>query len=110
MLDNYQQAEELASRGYQVRFKTTEAPSGEIGYAAFLVEIPACIAYGLTEQEAANALDGLKVDFIESLLDRDLPVPIPSIRSSYGLGTHVLADDEAYTQSGATPLVLQMAV
>ena len=107
MRSNNARARDLASRGYLVRFERAEAPSGELGFAAYVIEMPSCIAYGMTRQQAALALDRLKVDFIESLLDRGIPVPSPSNPQSRR--TDVISDNYVKTQSHAEELVLQLA-
>ena len=73
------EAEALAKRRYTEVVTRDVATTGEIGYFAYVVELRHCNAQGETADEARAELQAAKEDYIESLLERGLPVPDPNI-------------------------------
>lgn len=72
-------AKRLADRSYQI---TVEREPGKLSsnvprFTAYVKEIPYCVAQGFTEDEARHEIRSVLVDYILSLLDRNLPVPEP---------------------------------
>ena len=104
MSSNYKKAKDLADRRYFVRTAPAETTSGRQGFMAYLIDMPGCIAYGFTRDEALHALDGVKIDFIHSLLDSGLSVPEPTTQLSDN--TTTVADDGIYTEADAASLEL----
>ncbi|MCY3831771.1 MAG: type II toxin-antitoxin system HicB family antitoxin [Chloroflexi bacterium] len=85
-------AQRLAERPYHIEIKCEpgELPPEVPKYTAYVKEIPYCVAQGFTEEEARQEMDSVLVDYILSLLDRNLPVPKPEIEyngneSDYGV-------------------------
>lgn len=75
------QAKRLADRSYQIE---VEREPGELSpdvprFTAYVKEIPYCVAQGFAEEEARQEIRSVLVDYILSLLDRNLPVPEPDI-------------------------------
>ena len=72
------QAEELARRTYTevvFRDKTTD---DESIYMAVTPELEGCMAQGETVREAQENLRLFRIDYIEHLVENNLPVPDPS--------------------------------
>ncbi len=72
-------AKRLAERSYQIE---VEREPGKLSsnvprFTAYVREIPYCVAQGFTEKEARQEIRSVLVDYILSLLDRNLPVPEP---------------------------------
>lgn len=72
------QAEELANRSYSVlafRDKTTD---GDYVYMAVTPELEGCMAQGETMRAAQENLRLFRIDFVQHLLENNLPVPAPA--------------------------------
>lgn len=74
-------ARSLASRPYQIEI---EREPGELSpeiprYTACIREMPYCVAQGFTEEEALKEIGSVLVDYILSLLVRNIDVPDPQI-------------------------------
>jgi predicted RNase H-like HicB family nuclease len=72
-------AECLAARPYLIEVKREpgELSADVPGYTAYVKEIPYCVAQGFTEAEARQEIRSALIDYILSLLDRNLRVPEP---------------------------------
>lgn len=75
-------ARNLADRPYQIEI---ECEPGELSpevprYTASVREMPYCVAQGFTEEEARNEISSVLIDYILSLLARDIDVPEPEIK------------------------------
>ena len=78
-------ARSLAERPYQIEI---ECEPGELSpevprYTASVREMPYCVAQGFTEEEARNEISSVLIDYILSLLARDIDVPEPEIKSGH---------------------------
>lgn len=72
-------ARSLADRPYQIEI---ECEPGELSpeiprYTACIREMPYCVAQGFTEQEAREDIRSVLVDYILSLLVRNMNIPEP---------------------------------
>lgn len=77
-IGNYRElAEKLASRPYDVEVINDQTTDGLPIYMAKTPELRGCMAQGRTIDEAIANLAEARIDYIESLLDDDLPVPDP---------------------------------
>ncbi len=77
-------ARSLADRPYHIEI---ECEPGELSpdvprYTAYVKEIPYCVAQGFTEEEAREEIRSVLVDYILSLLTRNMLVPEPEINYS----------------------------
>ncbi len=77
-------ARSLAGRPYHIEI---ECEPGELSpdvprYTAYVKEIPYCVAQGFTEEEAREEIRSVLVDYILSLLARNMLVPEPEINYS----------------------------
>jgi len=75
------EARSLAGKPYQIEI---EREPGELSpdiprYTACIREMPYCVAQGFTEEEALQEIRSVLVDYILSLLVRNIDVPEPEI-------------------------------
>lgn len=75
-------ARSLAGRPYHIEI---ECEPGELSpevprYTASVREMPYCVAQGFTETEARKEISSVLIDYILSLLTRDIDVPAPEIK------------------------------
>ena len=75
-------AEKLASRPYVVEVILDETTDGQPVYLAKAPELEGCFGQGETIAEAVKSLSEARVDFIQSLLEDDLPIPGPSLATT----------------------------
>lgn len=75
----FQRAEELASRPYQIELVAYETPDGKPYFFGSVPEMPGCVSDGGTEQEAKANVKLALIDFIYFLLEDELPVPAPKL-------------------------------
>ena len=75
-------AKELANRPYQIRIFLDETTDDEPIYVAVIPELPGCVAYGDTPEEAKHNITTAKEDFIYFLLEDELTVPEPQLINS----------------------------
>ncbi len=78
------EAQRLAERPYQIEI---EREPGDLSpdiprFTASVKELPYCVAQGFTEVEARQEIQSVLVDYILSMLSRDLHVPEPDINDS----------------------------
>ena len=78
------EARRLAERPYQIEI---EREPGELSpdiprYTACIKEMPYCVAQGFTEEEARQEIRSVLVDYILSLLARNMHIPEPEIKYS----------------------------
>lgn len=73
-----EKAIELAKLPYTVELLRDKTTDGDYIYLAQNPELDGCMAQGLTEQEALNNLDEVRIEHIEHLLEHNLPVSIPN--------------------------------
>lgn len=77
-----QKARRLADRPYRIE---VEGEPGELSpavprFTASVREMPYCVAQGFTEEEARNEISSVLIDYILSLLARDIDVPEPETK------------------------------
>ena len=82
--DLLSKAQRLAERPYHIEI---ESEQGELSpevprYTASVKEIPFCVAQGFTEEEAREEIRSVLVDYILSLLARNVDVPEPEVKFS----------------------------
>jgi len=92
-----QKAKKLAVRPYWVMIRIDASEPDEPLYVALNPELEGCMAQGETVEDAKKNLDEFRVDYIEHLLEHNLPVPAPagvtaSTDSSLGKTTNVTWD------------------
>ena len=68
----------FAARPYMVMTSVDETTDGKPIYFARILEIEGCFGQGETRDKALEDLHLALVDYIESLLEDDLPVPEPA--------------------------------
>ena len=75
------EAQRLAERPYQIEIECEdgELPVDIPRYTACIKEIPFCVAQGFTEEEARQEIASVLVDYIQSLLARNITIPEPEI-------------------------------
>lgn len=73
-----EQAVRLSKLAYTVELLRDKTTDGDYIYLARNPELEGCMAQGLTEQEALNNLDDVRVEHIEHLLEHHLSVPYPN--------------------------------
>jgi len=72
-----QKAETLAERPYFVKIVQDETTEGGKVWVASNPELEGCFGQGETKEEAEINLTEARIDFIQSLLEDNLPVPEP---------------------------------
>src|SRR5436309_2729303 len=70
--------ENLLKRTYPVALSVEKRADGTEHYAAWLVDLPGCIAQGETREEATNRLNTLKAGYFAQLLKLAVPIPEPT--------------------------------
>ncbi len=88
-MDTRAKAETLAKRPYIIMTAIEESTDEQPIYFARVLEIEGCFGQGETREAAIEDLRLAMVDFIESLLEDELPVPEPTplLRSTLGTAT-----------------------
>jgi predicted RNase H-like HicB family nuclease len=77
-MDNKIKANLLAERPYILKVTLDQTTDDQPVYFANVLEVEGCFGQGTTQEEAIADLKLAMVDFIESLLDDNMPVPEPS--------------------------------
>lgn len=70
-------AENLADRPYEVHVLLNETTDGDPVYVATSPALEGCFGQGLSIEDAKKNLAEARIDFIQSLLEDNLPVPDP---------------------------------
>jgi len=83
-------AQKLASKPYTVEVVLDETTDGQPIYFAQTPELEGCFGQGETIDDAEKNLSEARVDFIQSLLEDDLPIPSPSITTTTANETFTL--------------------
>ena len=76
-MDPRTEAEKLAARPYTIFTQLDLSTTGDPVYLALSPELEGCIGQGETEDHAIADLALARIDFIQSLLEDGLPVPVP---------------------------------
>ncbi len=95
--DLTKQAEKLATELYATDIMRDETTTGEPIYLLSHPELPGCMAQGRTIEEAQDNLADARKEYILSLLEDNLPVPLPRIK----LTVTSAGQTEIYTESYA---------
>jgi predicted RNase H-like HicB family nuclease len=78
MMNLSEKAQELASLPYTViTFRDRLSDGDDYVYIAFHPELDGCMAQGETLAEAKAFLNEIRLDYIEHLLEHNLPIPQP---------------------------------
>lgn len=77
-MNNRTKAEKLAARPYVIETQPSETTENEPSCVAYVMELDGCMGQGKTKEEAISDVKLAMVDFIETLLDYDQPVPEPN--------------------------------
>jgi predicted RNase H-like HicB family nuclease len=77
-VDLEKRAKELASQPYSVVISLEDTVAGDRAILASHPELPGCMSDGVTLDEALENLADARYEYILSLLEDNLPVPIPS--------------------------------
>jgi predicted RNase H-like HicB family nuclease len=91
-------AETLAERPYFVKVVQDETTDGEKAWFASNPELEGCFGQGMSKEEAEINLKEARIDYIQSLLEDNLPVPIPQT-----IATTTSSDSETFTISNTEP-------
>lgn len=75
--DLWTQAEKLALRPYSIEIARDRLTDGTIIYVAQNPELPGCKSQGEALEEAVDNLSAARIDYIYSLLEDQLDVPLP---------------------------------
>lgn len=70
--------QEILSREYPIALALEKTATGRELYAAYLLDLPGCIAQGDSEQEAIERLNAVKVAYIRRLMDLKVDIPRPT--------------------------------
>jgi predicted RNase H-like HicB family nuclease len=100
------QAEKLSELPYTVEVALDETTDGEPVYLARVPELEGCIAQGRTMDDALESLREAKADYITSLLEDGVNVPLPSALASItatGSSATFLLSNQPH-ESGLDPL------
>ena len=97
--DVTRQAEELAAEPYTIDIMRDETTTGESIYLLSHPELPNCMAQGRTIEEAQDNLVDARKEYILSLLEDNLPVPLPKIK----LTMTSAGQSDVYTESYEGP-------
>jgi len=71
------QAEKLSSLPYTIEVGTDDTTDGEQAFVARVLELEGCIAQGRTIEDVTDNIHSATVDYIASLLEDGLQVPLP---------------------------------
>ena len=92
-----EQAEKLTTELYAIDVMRDETTTGESVYLLSHPELPGCMAQGLEIEEAQENLADARKEYILSLLEDGLPVPLPRLQ----LTTTSAGQSDMYTGSYA---------
>lgn len=86
------ETERLAALPYSVEVLDDETTNGQHIFMARCVELDGCMAQGATIEEAMENLRDATKEYIESLLEDGLTVPLPKEMSTSTRGTSEMTD------------------
>ena len=69
---------DLSKLGYTIELLRDRTTDGDYIYLARNPELEGCMAQGLTEKEALENLNQIRIEHIEHLLEHHLPIPEPN--------------------------------
>ena len=70
--------QEILSRNYPVALTLEKTATGRELYAAYLLDLPGCLAQGDSEKQALERLETLKVTYIQRLVELNVAIPSPT--------------------------------
>lgn len=73
---------EIANSGFTTEFRKEKTTDGDNLYLAVSPELDGCIAQGETAEEALESLEEIRLEYIEHLLEFNLPIPSPQSRKT----------------------------
>ena len=80
MTQDYREiAKTLAARPYAVRILRDDSDVENPLFLAMNPELEGCMTQGETQEEAERNLEVFRIDYIEHLLENDLPIPYPMV-------------------------------
>lgn len=100
------QAQKLAELPYTVEVAADQTTDEEPVYLARVPELEGCIAQGRSIEDALESLHEARVDYISSLLEEGLPVPLPAplaTTSASGASSTILLSNETERSSADSP-------
>lgn len=75
-------AVEIANSGFTTELRKEKTTDGDSLYLAVSPELDGCIAQGETAEEALESLEEIRLEYIEHLLEFNLPIPSPQSRKT----------------------------
>jgi len=69
---------EILRKGYLTVFGIEKDAEGKEHFAAWLLDLPGCVAQGDTREEARERLEAIKPAYIAKLLELAAPIPEPT--------------------------------
>ena len=72
-------AKEIAQKPYTIEIYEDVTTTGEPIYLAIHPELSGCIAQGETMESAIKELESVTVEYIESLIEDEQPIPEPRV-------------------------------
>ena len=100
-MDLRNQAEMLGNRVYTIHVLKDLTTDGDPVFLAFSPELEGCMGQGLSREEAIESLREARIDYIQSLIEDNLPVPEPQTyqtnttsgsSATYITGSHAVSD------------------
>ena len=69
---------QILRKGYLSVIGIEKDAAGKEHFAAWLLDLPGCVAQGDTREEARQRLEAIKPAYIAKLLELDAPIPEPT--------------------------------
>jgi len=63
---------------YPFGLTTEKQPNGVAQYAAFFLDMPGCIAQGVSDEAAIEALEEIRPAYLKNMAELGLPIPEPT--------------------------------
>lgn len=108
----FARAKQLASRPYPFQIFEDITAKDETRFIAINPDFDGCMAQGESINEALESLIEARIDLIEFLIERNLPIPEPSILStheSYGV-RNLTITDTTITEPTSTTLKVDTGI
>jgi predicted RNase H-like HicB family nuclease len=77
-----EKAVEIANSGFTTELRKEKTTDGESLYLAVTPELEGCMAQGESAEEALESLKEIRLEYIEHLLEFNLPIPSPQSRKT----------------------------
>jgi predicted RNase H-like HicB family nuclease len=98
-----QKAERLAKLPYIVQIVLDQTTDDQPIYIAKNPELEGCLSQGKTPDEAAQNLSAARIDYIYSLLEDNILVPLPGYSSTYTGPTLLVKITQNYNFADLNP-------